>query len=491
LSSGRGWLKLPGVERPTTHYAKSGDASVAYQVVGEGPFDIVFVPGFVSHVELRWTVPSFAANLNQLASFSRLILFDKRGTGMSDRVAGAPTLETRMDDLRAVMDAVGCRRAALFGVSEGAPMSLLFAATYPERTAALVLRSGFPRTMWAPDYPWGRTEEQYQRDLEHELRIYGARSEAEDLVRSLASWEERDVAAIVDYLRWCASPGALEALVLMNKQIDVRHVLPAIRVPTLILHGSDDTVIPIDVARYTAERVPGALLVEVPGAGHLHFGRYTAVVQSEVQHFLAQLWEEGGWEESEPDRVLATVLFTDIVGASKHASELGDRAWRELLERHHALVRRQLVRFRGTEVDTAGDGFFASFDGPARAIHCASAIVEAVAELGLQLRGGLHTGECELVDGKVAGIAVYTGARVAAFARPGELLVSSTVKDLVAGSGIRFQDRGSHELKGIPGEWRLYAAATWAEQAPRSARRLLISPTFSWIHPLFVTFFER
>ena len=444
------------MQEPETHYARSGDVSIAYQVVGDGPFDIVYVPGFVSHVELRWTVPSFAESLSELASFSRLILFDKRGTGMSDRVAGAPTLETRMDDLRAVMDAAGSRRAALFGVSEGAPMSLLFAATYPERTAALVLRAGFPRTLWAPDYPWGRRGEEYRQELERQLRIFGPRQEADALVRALAPWREDDVPAIVDYLRWCASPGALEALVVMNKEIDVRHVLPAIRVATLIMHGTEDTVVPMDAARWMAERIPGARLAEVPGGGHLHFAQDSSAVHAEIRRFLTEVWETGAWEEAEPDRVLATVLFSDIVRASERASELGDRGWRELLERHHALVRRQLLRFRGHEVDTAGDGFFASFDGPARAVRCGCAIAAAVRELGLEVRVGLHTGECEIAGGKIAGIAVHTGARVASAALSGEVLVSSTVKDLVAGSGIRFEDRGAQELKGIPGAWHLY-----------------------------------
>jgi pimeloyl-ACP methyl ester carboxylesterase len=443
--------------RPETRYAPSGDVKIAYQVVGDGPFDLVFVPGFVSHVELRWTVPSFAASIRQLASFSRLILFDKRGTGMSDRIGGAPSLEVRMDDLRAVMDAVGCRRAALFGISEGAPMSLLFAATYPERTAALVLRSGFPRTMWGSDYPWGRTEEEYRRALDRELRIFGPRQEAEEHVRSLAAWDEADVPAITDYLRWSASPGALEALVTMNREIDVRHVLPAIQAPTLILHGLDDTIVSVDAARYMAGRIPGAQLIELPGAGHLHFAQDAAAAQSEVERFLADVWEEGSWEEAERDRVLATVLFTDIVGSTAKAAELGDARWRDLLERHHALIRRQLVRFRGHELDTAGDGFFASFDGPARAIRCARAITQAVKELGIDVRAGLHTGECELLNGKVGGIAVHIGARVATEAHPGEVLVSSTVKDLVAGSGLEFRERGVATLKGVPGEWRLYA----------------------------------
>jgi class 3 adenylate cyclase len=296
--------------------------------------------------------------------------------------------------------------------------------------------------------------------VERQLRLYGNRQDAEQVVRALGSWDEQDVPAIVDYLRWSATPGAVEALSLMNRDIDVRHVLPAIRVPTLIVHGSEDTLVPVEVARYLAEQIPTAELLQVPGARHLHWGHDSAVVHEELARFLDAVWEEGAWEEAEPERVLATVLFTDIVGASERAVSLGDRAWRELLRRHHELVRRQLARFRGREVDTAGDGFLASFDGPARAIRCAQAVVESVQALGLEVRAGLHTGECELLDGKVAGIAVHTGARVASYAKPGEVLVSSTVKDLVAGSGLSFQDRGTHELKGVPGEWRLYAVET-------------------------------
>jgi pimeloyl-ACP methyl ester carboxylesterase len=452
-------MKLSPVEAPETRYAKSGNVSIAYQVAGEGPFDLVFIPPFVTHVELEAKMSSFAPTLAHLSSFSRLIRFDKRGTGMSDRVSGAPTLETRMDDVRAVMDAVGSTRAALFGGSEGAAMSLLFAATYPERTAALALRSAYPRTMWAPDYPWGRSEEDYQREMERDLRLFGPREQALEAMRSLNPQlvDEQEAQQWVDYCRSSSSPAALEALLLMNKEIDVRQVLPAIRVPTLIMHGSEDTDVPPAVARYLADRIPGAHLVELSGTGHLATGRAALQIASEVERFLGEVWESGGWEETEPDRVLATVLFSDIVGSSARAASLGDRAWHELLEHHHELIRRQLVRFRGKEVDTAGDGFFASFDGPARAIRCGCAISEAMPELGLQVRVGLHTGECEVIDGKMAGIAVHTGARVAANAQPGEVLVSSTVKDLVAGSGLQFEDRGAHELKGIPGEWQLFA----------------------------------
>ncbi len=443
---------------PDVQYAKSGDVHIAYQVSGEGPFDLVFVPGYVTHLELHWAIPSFAPFLERLSSFCRLIRFDKRGTGMSDRVSGAPTLETRMDDVRAVMDAVGSRRAAFYGLSEGAAMSLLFAATYPERTAALVVRSAFPRRMWAPDYPWGRSDEEYEREVERDLRVFGPREQAREAVRSLGVFQEDEAESFLQMLRFASSPGSLEALHRMNKEIDVRHVLPAVRVPTLILRGSEDTLVPPEVAQYMASRIPAARVVELPGIGHLSFGEPgSTLVGSEIERFVTDVWEAGGWEEAEPDRMLATVLFTDIVGSTAKAVELGDRAWRELLERHHALIRRELVRFRGAELDVAGDGFFARFDGPARAVRCACAITDSVRELGLEIRAGLHTGECEIMDSKVGGIAVHIGARVAKEAEPGEVLVSSTVKDLVAGSGLRFRERGTAALKGVPDEWRLYA----------------------------------
>jgi pimeloyl-ACP methyl ester carboxylesterase len=442
---------------PETRYAKSGDVNIAYQVTGEGPFDLVFVPGYVTHLELHWAIPSFAPALERLGSFSRLIRFDKRGTGMSDRVSGAPTLETRMDDVRAVMDAVGSERAAVYGLSEGAAMALLFAATYPDRTAALVVRSAFPRRMWAPDYPWGRTEEEYEREVAGALEIFGPHERALDAVRKLGRFEDAEAESFLQLLRFGSSPGALEALHRMNKEIDVRHVLPAVRVPTLLLHGSEDTIVPLEVAQYMATKISAARIVEVPGAGHLAFGKPALAAVDETERFLREAWEGGAWEEAEPERVLATVLFTDIVGSTERAAAIGDRAWRELLEQHHRLIRRELVRFRGAELDVAGDGFFARFDGPARAVRCACAITEGVRQLGLELRAGLHTGECELVDGKVGGIAVHIGARVAKEAQPGQVLVSSTVKDLVAGSGLRFRDHGAATLKGVAEEWRLYA----------------------------------
>jgi pimeloyl-ACP methyl ester carboxylesterase len=441
-----------------TRYALSGDVHIAYQVTGDGPFDLVFVPGFVTHMELQWRMPGFSDFLNELGSVARLIRFDKRGTGMSDPVSGAPSLETRMDDARAVMDAAGSRRAAFYGLSEGAAMSILFAATYPERVAALAVRSCSPRTMWAPDFPWGRSEEAYRLETDQALRVYADRDEARSVVRRLGMKQDDEIEAYIDLLRYGASPGMLAALYAMNREIDVREVLPTVHVPALVMHGSEDRIVPVDAGKYTAQRLQSARFVEVPGIGHLALGGPRADrIQQELKRFLTEVWQAGGWEEAEPERMLATVLFTDIVDSTTTAIELGDRRWREVLEQHNALVRRELLRYRGREVDSAGDGFLATFDGPARAITCASAIVEGVRELGLTVRAGLHTGECEVADGKVAGIAVHTGARVAAQAQAGEVLVSSTVKDLVAGSGIAFDERGTHELKGIPGAWNLFA----------------------------------
>jgi pimeloyl-ACP methyl ester carboxylesterase/class 3 adenylate cyclase len=444
---------------PELRYAKSGDVNIAYQVSGDGPVDLVFVPGYVTHLELHWKMLTFRPFLERLSSFCRLIRFDKRGTGMSDPVSGAPPLETRMDDVRAVMDAVGSRRAAFYGLSEGAAMAILFAATYPERTAALIVRSAFPRRMWAPDYPWGRTEEEYQREVERDLRVFGPREQAREAIRALGTFSDEETENFLEMLRYGASPGTLGALHRMNKEIDIRHVLPAVRVPTLVLHGSEDKIVPLEVARYTASHIPAARLVELPGVGHLALSLpgQGDVIADEIENFCTEVLEAGAWEEPEPDRVLATVLFTDIVGSTEKAVELGDRGWRELLEHHHALIRRELVRFRGAELDVAGDGFFARFDGPARAVRCARAITLGVRELGLEVRAGLHTGECEVMDGKVGGIAVHIGARVAKEAAPSEVLVSNTVKDLVAGSGIAFRDRGAAELKGVTGELRLFA----------------------------------
>jgi pimeloyl-ACP methyl ester carboxylesterase len=445
---------------PETRYALSGDVHIAYQVVGDGPFDLVFVPGFVTHMELQWTLPDFPDFLRGLGTFSRLIRFDKRGTGMSDPVSGAPSLETRMDDMRAVMDAVGSERAAFFGLSEGAAMSILFAATYPERTAALIVRSCSPRTLWAPDFPWGRSKDAYDREVDQALRIYGPRAQAREAVRRLGMRTEAEVSAYVDMVRYAVSPGMLKALYRMNEAIDVREVLPLVRVPTLVLHGSEDQIVPVDVATYVAHRLRLSRLVVLAGVGHLSLGPESHTIATEIEQFVRDIRESGAWDSAEPDRMLATVLFTDIVESTTRAIELGDRRWRELLERHNALVRRELLRHRGREIAHTGDGFLAAFDGPARAIRCAVAIVGGARDLGLAIRAGLHAGECEVSDGNLAGIAVHTAARVLAKSNADEVLVSSTVRDLVAGSGITFTPRGAHELKGLPGEWQLFAVDT-------------------------------
>jgi class 3 adenylate cyclase/pimeloyl-ACP methyl ester carboxylesterase len=449
---------------PEVQYAKSGDVNIAYLVWGQGPFDIVWVPGWFSNVELLAEDPPRGPRaraeqvfFRRLASAARLILFDKRGTGASDRVSGVANLETRMDDVRAVMDAVGSQRAAIAGISEGGPMSLLFAATYPERTAALVLYGTTPRFTWAPDWPWGEPMEAYWREVEREARLWGTEEGAKEVLREAGEpLTAEDVKQLASWQRLSASPGDVITLERMNSEIDVRHVFPVIRVPTLVLHRIGEPY-PIEAARWMAEQITGARFVELPGTVHNPFFGDTESVLGEIETFTTGIYQDGAWEAPEPDRVLATVLFTDIVGSTEQAVELGDRRWRELLQEHHAGVRRQLARFRGREIDTAGDGFFATFDGPARAVRCACAIVETVRDLGLNVRAGLHTGECETLDGKVGGIAVHIGARVAAEAAGGEVLVSGTVKDLVAGSGLAFDDRGARQLKGMPGEWRLYS----------------------------------
>jgi pimeloyl-ACP methyl ester carboxylesterase len=447
------------MDAPAVRYTKSGDVNIAYSVVGDGPFDLVFIVGWVlSTLEIAWDGPP-ADFFRRLGSFCRLILFDKRGTGLSDRVQGIPQVETRMDDVRAVMDAAGSRRAAIMGVSEGGLMTSLFAATYPERTAAAILYGTAATYIKAEDYPWARTREEFLRSYAERERNWGVDNFFGEALASFApsfAGDENVLRWFRRYVRTSASPDASTRLGLMNAEMDVRHVLPTIRVPTLVLHVEGDKWFPVGGARYIAQKVPGAELVILPGEDHAWFASPEPAAR-EIERFLTDIWKRGEWDVYESERVLATVLFTDIVDSTAAAARLGDRAWRDLIQRHHAAVRQQLTRFPGRELDTAGDGFFASFDGPARAIHCARAIGDAVKELGLQVRAGLHTGECEVVDGKVGGIAVHIGARVAAQAEPGEVLVSSTVKDLVAGSGIRFLERGVAHLKGVPGEWHLYS----------------------------------
>jgi class 3 adenylate cyclase len=441
---------------PVTRYARAGGVNIAYQVIGEGPQDLVWLPSMTHHVELAWESPAHVRLLNRFASFSRLIVFDKRGTGMSDRLGGADTLETRMDDIRMVMDAAGSERAVICGLGEAGPLCVLFAATYRDRTSALVLINTTPRFARSPDMPWLAARVELEQRVEEMSRHWGEVAFHEDIIRrSNPSIPEEDLPGFVRVFRLSVSPGAALAYQRATFDVDVRDVLPLVRVPTLVLHRTGlDTY--VRSGRYLADHIPGARLIELPGRDLApHFGDEGRLLE-ELQTFLATI-AAGPHISHEPDRVLATVLFTDLVGATARATELGDRAWRKLLEEHHEIVRSQLGRFRGQEMDTAGDGFFATFDGPARAIRCAGAIRERLTGLDLEIRAGLHTGECEMVDGKAGGIAVHTGARVASRAEPDEILVSSTVKDLVAGSGIGFEDRGLHELKGIPGEWRLYA----------------------------------
>lgn len=458
---------------PEVKYARSGDVNIAYSVVGDGPFDVVFVVGWViSTLDVAWDgLPG--AFFERLSSSCRLILFDKRGTGLSDRVQGIPDLETRMDDVRAVMDAAGSTRAALFGVSEGGFMTSLFAATYPERTAAAVLYGTGATYLKQDDYPWASTRDQYEKFMTRRELRWGDPAFFDELLEQFApslagSVSDETRQWWYRYLRTSVSPGAATALTRMNMELDTRRVLPTIRVPTLVIHVEGERVFELAEGRYIADHIPGAELTIIPGQDHAWFSPAVAdLVIAEVERFLTDLWNRGDWDDVEADRVLATVLFTDIVDSTARAVELGDRAWRELLNEHHSRVRRQLARFRGRELDTAGDGFFASFDGPARAIRCAQSITQSVEELGIAVRCGLHTGECEIIDGKMGGIAVHIGARVASQAGAGEVIVSSTVKDLVAGSGITFSERGAAALKGVPGDWSLYLV----EKEPTAALR--------------------
>ena len=422
---------------PATRYARSGDVNIAYQVVGTGPFDLLWVPGWVSNLEMSWEVPEYARFLTRLASFSRLILFDKRGTGLSDPVPieNLPDLDQRMDDVRAVLEAAGSTNAAVFGASEGGNLSMLFAATYPERVRALVLAASYAKRIWSPDYPWAPTPEEREQERAMLEREWSGDMGLDQIAPS-AVGDPALMRRIATFFRRSASPGAASALFRMNSEMDTRAVLPSIAAPTLVLCRQGDRDVSPGESRWIAGQVPNGRYVELPGEDHLPWTGDADALLDEVEVFLT-----GVRRGPDPDRRLATVPFTDIVGSTATAAALGDRRWHELLEEHHALVRRELDRFRGTEVDTAGDGFFATFDGPARAVRCACAIGEAVGGLGLTVRAGVHTGEVEVVDGRVRGIAVHIGARIAAQAGPGEVLVSSTVRDLVAGSGLRFGER--------------------------------------------------
>jgi class 3 adenylate cyclase/alpha-beta hydrolase superfamily lysophospholipase len=442
------------VDAPETQYAQSGDLSIAYQVFGEGPRDIVFVPGFISHCDLSWETPLLRGIATRLGSMGRTITFDKRGTGLSDRSLGFGTAQDRMDDIRAVMDAAGCDAAAILGLSEGGPLAILFAATYPERVTALVLWDTWARVLAAPDYTIGADPALAEATIGAICDNWGSGEGLRVVVQHMPTDAETN-ALLARYERSAATPTGVREVQRRNIEIDVRSALPAVSAPTLVMHRERDPVIAKRFGKYLADRIVGARFVELPGDWHTNgsVGGEDDVLDV-VEEFLTGSRQA---RQPEPDRVLKTVVFTDIVGSTERAAELGDRRWRELLDAHDAAIRRELGRFRGEEVATTGDGFLAAFDGPGRAISCAQAIATRSHELGLEIRAGLHTGECELRGNDLAGIAVHIGARVASLAGPGEVLVTGTVRDLVNGSGIEFTDRGMHELKGVPGKWDLLA----------------------------------
>lgn len=436
---------------PETRYARSNGVHIAYQVFGEGPPDLIFIPGWVSHLEYAWEDPRFARFLQRLASYCRVVWFDKRGTGLSDRVSGLPILEERMDDLRAVMGAAGVKRAVIFGTSEGGSMSALFAAAHPERVRALILYGAFARRIRAPDYPWAPPRSERERWIRQLEAGWGGDMELETLAPSAADDEafRRWFAA---YGRLSVSPSAAVTLAKMNTEIDIRAVLPSIHVPTLVIHRRGDRDVPVGNGRYLAEHIPGAKWVELPGNDHVWWVGDSDAVLEEVQEFVT-----GSRSPRAAERVLTTLMFTDIVRSTQRAKALGDRKWADLLARHNQLVRRELTRFGGHEVKATGDGFLATFDGPARGIRCACAIQRAARDLGLSVRIGLHTGECEVMGSDIGGLSVHIASRVAGRSDGTSVLVTSTLKDLVAGSGIGFRDRGRHTLKGVDEPRRIFA----------------------------------
>jgi class 3 adenylate cyclase len=434
-------------------YARNGEVSIAYQTVGTGPIDLALVGGFVGHLEIIWEFPPAARLLDRLASFSRLILWDKREQGLSDRLGQPPTLEQGMDDLRCVLDAVGSKRTALFGISEGGPLALLFAASFPDRVSSLALYGTYAKMTRTDDYPEGIPRKVLDGFLASVRTDWGAPGTLALWAPSQAGDEEAE-RHWRHLIRSGTSPAAATALIRMYYDIDVRPALPAVTAPALVLARREDRVVPVAMTRALARDLPEARYVELEGADHLPWTQDPDALLDEVEEFVT-----GTRREREPERMLATIMFTDIVGSTERAAGAGDREWRRMLERHDELVRRELGRYRGREIKQLGDGFFAAFDGPARAVQCAAAIAERVRPLGLEVRAGVHTGECEVLGQDLAGMAVHIGARVGACAEPGEVLVSGTVKDLVVGSELRFEDRGTRELKGVPGEWRLYALA--------------------------------
>lgn len=438
----------------TAKYARSGDVSIAYLVTGRPGPDLVLVLGWTSNVEHLWNSPIGAPFLRRLASFSRLIMLDRRGTGLSDRVSELPSIEERMDDVRAVMDAAGSEQAVLLGASEGGPMCITFAATYPERTAGLILYGTFARMLRDADYPIGLAPDAFEEFVERNAEEWGSGNSLETLAPGIAE-DDSARAAWAQLERLSVSPAGIRTLLQTAAATDVRNILPVVHVPTLVLHREDDRAIPIELGRYIAERIPGARFVALPGADHLLTVGDVESVMGEVAEFVT-----GTRLGPEPDRILATVMFVDIVGSTPLAAQMGDRRWREALADWYELVRHELQQYRGREIDAAGDGLLAAFDGPARAVRCAWAIAHAVRRLDMNVTVGLHTGECEILGPKLSGIAVHIGARVAGVADSGEVLASSTVKDLVAGSGIKFADRGLHELKGVPDRWHLYAVTS-------------------------------
>jgi class 3 adenylate cyclase len=432
-------------------YAKSGDLHIAYAVEGDGPIDLVWIPPWVSQVEYLWAEPSLERVMDRLTQFARVITFDRRGSGLSDPLFGAPTLEETMDDVMAVMDAAGSKSAAICGTLEGGPMAAMFAATFPERTDALILYATFARATWAPDYDWAWSAEERARHMDVLIEHWG-----EGLVASGVAPSKMADPGFMEWAgrleRLAASPATIRRIFKLIGEFDVRDVLPSIRVPALVMHRAGDNFIKVDHSRYIASKIPGARYVELEGDENMFSLGDSEALLGEIEEFLT-----GTRHEREPDRMLATVLFTDICDSTQRAAEMGDRGWRFLLERHDALFRQALERHRGREVKRTGDGFLATFDGPARAIRCAASIAEAMGSLGLRIRAGLHTGELEVMDGDLGGLAVHIASRVMSHAAPNEVLVSGTVKDLVVGSGIDFEDRGERELRGVPGEWRLYA----------------------------------